>query len=250
MADFAVVGEMKRALVAPVTGRRARGTSIAEGKVMRLALRASILVVSGALFACSAEPLPAQLSMETHGSAPATTPAASAECVAGERRSCKVALGSHDGVTSCFVGDEICSAGRFLPCGNPGPATLASDVTLVARCADGATPRWRHVAYAIDAPSNASGASRVTITAQTSGDDGARAFLPTTPVTVVDVPRDPLACNADGAGCAHDIVHLLGDVLGSQPTLRLHVTRTQTPDTIATPEIAFLTPVYDCVAAQ
>ena len=225
---------------------------------MRQALRA---LLSLSLFSsislpvslgCALAPRPSQLVDDEHGSvvpSDATPGAPGPVCADGDRKSCKVSLGSHDGVTSCFVGERVCSGGLWLGCGDPGPTTLSSDVTVVATCPVSTTPRWRHLAYAIDAPSNASGSSRVTIAAQAAVDAAPREFLPATPVTLVDVPRDPLACNADDAACAHDIAALLGEALGSRTTLRLHVTRMQTPDARATPDVAFITPVYDCVAS-
>jgi predicted small lipoprotein YifL len=37
-------------------------------------------------------------------------------CLEGSRRSCKVILGEHEGIQSCFYGIEICAGGRWGPC--------------------------------------------------------------------------------------------------------------------------------------
>ena len=38
-------------------------------------------------------------------------------CAQGESRECKVELGEHDGVKSCWVGVQICDRGAWQPCG-------------------------------------------------------------------------------------------------------------------------------------
>ena len=234
-----------------------------------VALRFVVSVVSFGAFACSASPGPKPLgddtttSTEGHAlddgpsapSSPSPQPRdplpPGASCHDGERKACKVFLSRHEGITTCFAGEQVCSGGAWLGCGNPGPTTAASDLTFVAECPGHSTPRWRHLAYAIDAPLNASGTSRVKITVQTApgSTSAASEYRPAAPVTVVDVPRDPSICSVDAIGCARDVGALLGESLASQTTLRLHVTRTQTPDATGTPEVATVTPVYDCVGA-
>ena len=234
-----------------------------------VALRFVVLLASVGAFACSASPGVAPLgddtAASTDGHAPDAGPSApsspspqprdplppGAACHAGDRKACKVVLSRHGGVTTCFAGEQVCSGGAWLDCGNPGPTTAASDLTFVAECPGLSTPRWRHLAYAIDAPSNASGTSRVKITVQTAPGSASAAgeYRPAAPVTLVDVPRDPSICSVDAVGCARDVSALLGEALASQTTLRLRVTRTQTPDATGTPEVATVTPVYDCVGA-
>ncbi len=46
-----------------------------------------------------------------------------ATCEEGETRECRVILGVHEGVTSCFVGVEICRDGAWGTCGS-APLTM------------------------------------------------------------------------------------------------------------------------------
>lgn len=39
-------------------------------------------------------------------------------CKDGEKRSCHTTLGTHEGVTTCFVGVQFCVAGEWSECGN------------------------------------------------------------------------------------------------------------------------------------
>ena len=42
-----------------------------------------------------------------------------APCEDGVSRACRVLLGEHEGVTSCFVGVEVCLDGAWGDCGSP-----------------------------------------------------------------------------------------------------------------------------------
>ncbi|MBK8253305.1 MAG: VWA domain-containing protein [Polyangiaceae bacterium] len=45
-----------------------------------------------------------------------------AECADGDVRHCKVSLGQHGNITSCFEGEQVCANGEWGPCADPKPA--------------------------------------------------------------------------------------------------------------------------------
>ncbi len=79
---------------------------------------AALLAVAVPLtFACSSERRPG--GADSSGSVPAVGPAASATpCSSGESRDCRVTLGEHNGVLSCYVGTQTCGDGTWSKCGD------------------------------------------------------------------------------------------------------------------------------------
>ena len=82
-----------------------------------LAVGLSTLLVIGLVGACADDgggygPRPA-----AH-EAPQPTGEAEGPCQDGATRKCKVVIGEHDGVLTCFVGTEVCDGGEWGECGD------------------------------------------------------------------------------------------------------------------------------------
>jgi hypothetical protein len=137
-------------------------------------------------------------------------------CVQGALQTCTVQLGTQGTVHQCFSGMQLCSGGAWTDCQDLSVLVGVRSEAFAASCASGESSSWKTLDYVVDAPTNASGRSDVTITV--AGHPELVLFTTQTQdVGAAEVRSGSLGLDVLGA-------------LENQADLTLQITTTTTPD--------------------
>ncbi len=157
-------------------------------------------------------------------------------------------------IAECWCGDNWSAYSNGGACSTFTQTSLAPTTyaqSYASSCPAGTKVQWGYLGYAAAVPSNASGASSLTIEAQTSEPPASMPAGCAGCVTVASIPSDPASCPLAGpAPCPADVYAALGLPAARRDLLELVFTLEPTPDGALGPALSSWQLTYSCPASE
>jgi hypothetical protein len=123
-----------------------QGRSYCAARATSVAAFAAFATITIAIAACGSAPDHAPPAGGAIASVPPQDPSTASSCPAGDRRDCTYTIGTHDGVTDCTVGSQLCLDGGWGDCGDATAFctgdTANANVTFVAAGSSAFATEW------------------------------------------------------------------------------------------------------------